>query len=178
MAHRVIDHKASAAMRLGPAGVRAGDLLCLSALYAADEEGAIPAARASTGLRYLGAPVQHQMRDPWRGRGNLCGQRNLACQCRARPPFRRRSQCRLYCAQDLARKTCRRTNSVWRCPHAATHADSGLRHHYGYVGLSAKRLTSLLVAGVSGCTDSGSPADVYGRLGSCDFKLGSLDRKK
>jgi hypothetical protein len=46
------------------------------------------------------------------------------------------------------------------------------------VGLSAKRLTSLLVAGVSGCTDSGSPADVYGRLGSCDFKLGSLDRKK
>jgi transposase InsO family protein len=29
------------------------------------------------------------------------------------------------------------------------------------VGLSAKRLTSLLVAGMSGCTDSGSPADVY-----------------
>jgi enamine deaminase RidA (YjgF/YER057c/UK114 family) len=59
---QIIDHKASAAMRLGPAGVRAGDLLCLSALYAADEEGAIPAARASTGLRYLGVPVQHQMR--------------------------------------------------------------------------------------------------------------------
>jgi enamine deaminase RidA (YjgF/YER057c/UK114 family) len=59
---QIIGHKASAAMRLGPAAVRAGDLLCLSALYAADEEGAIPAARASTGLRYLGAPVQHQMR--------------------------------------------------------------------------------------------------------------------
>jgi enamine deaminase RidA (YjgF/YER057c/UK114 family) len=42
--------------------VRAGDLLCLSALYAADENGAIPAARASAGLRYLGASPQHQMR--------------------------------------------------------------------------------------------------------------------
>src|SRR5262245_9860467 len=28
------EHNASAAMRLGPAGVRAGDLLCFSALYA------------------------------------------------------------------------------------------------------------------------------------------------
>ncbi len=59
---RIIDHKASGAMRLGPAAVGAGDLLCLSALYAADGEGALPAARASAGLRYLGAPVQHQMR--------------------------------------------------------------------------------------------------------------------
>jgi enamine deaminase RidA (YjgF/YER057c/UK114 family) len=59
---QIIDHKPSAAMRLGPAAVKSGDLLCLSALYAADEEGAIPAARASSGLRYLGAPAQHQMR--------------------------------------------------------------------------------------------------------------------
>ena len=59
---RIIDHKASSAMRLGPAAVGVGDLLCLSALYAADAEGALPAARASAGLRYLGAPVQHQMR--------------------------------------------------------------------------------------------------------------------
>jgi enamine deaminase RidA (YjgF/YER057c/UK114 family) len=59
---QVIDHKASAPMRLGPAAVRAGDLLCLSALYAADEDGAIPAARAAAGLRHLGAPVKYQMR--------------------------------------------------------------------------------------------------------------------
>jgi len=59
---QIIDHKPSTAMRLGPAAVRSGDLLCLSALYAADEEGAIPAARASSGLRYLGASAQHQMR--------------------------------------------------------------------------------------------------------------------
>jgi enamine deaminase RidA (YjgF/YER057c/UK114 family) len=59
---QIIDHKPSAAMRLGPAAVRSGDLLCLSALYAADEEGAIPAASASSGLRYLGASAQHQMR--------------------------------------------------------------------------------------------------------------------
>ena len=59
---QIIEHKPSSAMRLGPAAVRAGDLLCLSALYAADQDGAIPAARKSAGLHYLGAPVQHQMR--------------------------------------------------------------------------------------------------------------------
>jgi enamine deaminase RidA (YjgF/YER057c/UK114 family) len=58
----IIEHKPSASMRLGPAAVRAGDLLCLSALYAADEEGAIPAVRKSAGLHYLGVPAQHQMR--------------------------------------------------------------------------------------------------------------------
>jgi enamine deaminase RidA (YjgF/YER057c/UK114 family) len=59
---QIIDHKTSAAMRLGPAAVRAGDLLCLSALYAADSEGAIAAVRHSVGLRHIGAPAQHQMR--------------------------------------------------------------------------------------------------------------------
>jgi enamine deaminase RidA (YjgF/YER057c/UK114 family) len=56
----IIEHKPSQAMRLGPAAVRAGELLCLSALYAADENGALPG--APSGLRYFGAPVQHQMR--------------------------------------------------------------------------------------------------------------------
>jgi len=59
---QIIEHNASAAMRLGPAAVRAGDLLCLSALYAADDEGVLPGVGASSGLRYLGAPAQHQMR--------------------------------------------------------------------------------------------------------------------
>jgi enamine deaminase RidA (YjgF/YER057c/UK114 family) len=57
----IIDHAPSETMRLGPAAVRAGDLLCLSALYAADENGALPLALASSGLRHFGAPVQHQM---------------------------------------------------------------------------------------------------------------------
>ena len=52
----IIEHKPSQAMRLGPAAVRAGEFLCLSALY----DGALPG--APSGLRYLGAPVQHQMR--------------------------------------------------------------------------------------------------------------------
>jgi len=56
----IIEHKPSQAMRLGPAAVRTGDLLCLSALYAADANGALPG--APSGLRYFGAPVQHQMR--------------------------------------------------------------------------------------------------------------------
>lgn len=59
---QIIDHRESATMRLGPAAVRAGDLLCLSALYAADSEGAIPAVRNSAGLTHLGVPAQHQMR--------------------------------------------------------------------------------------------------------------------
>jgi enamine deaminase RidA (YjgF/YER057c/UK114 family) len=58
----IVEHTPSRHMRLGPAAVRAGDLLCLSALYAADENGTIPAATAAAGLRYFGAPVQHQMR--------------------------------------------------------------------------------------------------------------------
>jgi enamine deaminase RidA (YjgF/YER057c/UK114 family) len=57
-----IEHKPSAAMRLGPAAVRAGDLLCLSALYAADENGAIASVRAAAGLRHLGVPAQRQMK--------------------------------------------------------------------------------------------------------------------
>jgi enamine deaminase RidA (YjgF/YER057c/UK114 family) len=59
---RIIEHKPSEAMRLGPAAVRAGDLLCLSALYAAGEDGALPGVVESAGLRHFGAPVQHQMR--------------------------------------------------------------------------------------------------------------------
>jgi len=68
----IIAHKGSAPMRLGPAAVRAGDLLCLSALYAADERGAIPGALASAGLRYLGAPVQHQMRAILAAAAEIC----------------------------------------------------------------------------------------------------------
>lgn len=69
---RVIEHKPSAAMRLGPAAVVAGDLVCLSALYAADENGAIAAARGSAGLRYLGAPAQHQMRAILDAAADIC----------------------------------------------------------------------------------------------------------
>ena len=69
---QIVDHKASVAMRLGPAAVRAGDLLCLSALYAADSEGALPAAHASSGLRYLGAPIQHQMRSILGAAAEIC----------------------------------------------------------------------------------------------------------
>jgi enamine deaminase RidA (YjgF/YER057c/UK114 family) len=58
----IIDHKASSAMRLGPAAVRAGDLLCLSALYAADENGALPEIRAAAGLKHLGVPAGLEMK--------------------------------------------------------------------------------------------------------------------
>jgi enamine deaminase RidA (YjgF/YER057c/UK114 family) len=69
---QIVEHKASVGMRLGPAAVRAGDLLCLSALYAADSEGALPSVRASSDLRYLGAPVQHQMREILRAADEIC----------------------------------------------------------------------------------------------------------
>jgi enamine deaminase RidA (YjgF/YER057c/UK114 family) len=58
---QVIDHEPSRNLRLGPAAVRAGDLLCLSALYAADADGAMPQVRGSAGLRNLGVPAVHEM---------------------------------------------------------------------------------------------------------------------
>src|SRR5215831_17692839 len=58
----IVDHKPSQHMRLGPAAVRAGDLLCLSGLYAADSDGAIPQARSTAGLKYFGSPTHHEMR--------------------------------------------------------------------------------------------------------------------
>jgi enamine deaminase RidA (YjgF/YER057c/UK114 family) len=70
----VIAHKPSQHMRLGPAAVRAGDLLCLSALFAADEEGALPAALASASLCHYGAPVQHQMRSLLDAAADICRQ--------------------------------------------------------------------------------------------------------
>jgi enamine deaminase RidA (YjgF/YER057c/UK114 family) len=69
---QIVDHKPSSSMRLGPASVRAGDLLCLSGLYAADEKGMIPAASNSAGLHYLGVPVQHQMRAILDAAGDIC----------------------------------------------------------------------------------------------------------
>src|SRR3982074_2799752 len=59
---QIVEHKPSQHMRLGPAAVRAGALLCLSALYAADADGAIAPVRNSAGLKYFGAGAQHEMR--------------------------------------------------------------------------------------------------------------------
>ncbi len=69
---QIVEHKASTNMRLGPAAVRAGDLLCLSALYAADDKGIIPAARDSVALHYLGVPAQHQMRAVLNAAQEIC----------------------------------------------------------------------------------------------------------
>jgi enamine deaminase RidA (YjgF/YER057c/UK114 family) len=68
----IVEHKPSAAMRLGPAAIVAGDLVCLSALYAADERGAIGSAQRSTGLHYLGVPAQHQMRAILEAAADIC----------------------------------------------------------------------------------------------------------
>jgi enamine deaminase RidA (YjgF/YER057c/UK114 family) len=70
---QVIEHPASQHMRLGAAAVRAGDLLCLSTLFAADENGALPASSASAGLRYFGAPAQQQMRAILDTAADICG---------------------------------------------------------------------------------------------------------
>ncbi len=58
---QIIEHVPSQHMRLGPAAVRAGDLLCLSALYAADADGALPTARDRAGLKHFGAPARQEM---------------------------------------------------------------------------------------------------------------------
>jgi enamine deaminase RidA (YjgF/YER057c/UK114 family) len=70
---QIVDHKASRHMRLGPAAVRAGDLLCLSGLYAADADGAIPQVRDTAGLKYFGAPGHHEMQAILTAAGEICG---------------------------------------------------------------------------------------------------------
>lgn len=68
----IVDHKPSQHMRLGPAAVRAGDLLCLSALYAADAEGAVAQVGAAAGLKYFGVPAQHEMRTILAAADDIC----------------------------------------------------------------------------------------------------------
>jgi enamine deaminase RidA (YjgF/YER057c/UK114 family) len=69
---QIVDHPGSQHMRLGPAAVRAGDLLCLSALYAADAEGAIPQVRGTSGLKYFGAPAHHEMQAILSAADDIC----------------------------------------------------------------------------------------------------------
>jgi enamine deaminase RidA (YjgF/YER057c/UK114 family) len=69
----IIAHKGSQHMRLGPAAVRAGDLLCLSALYAADADGAVAPVRDSAGLKYFGVPARHEMRAILTAADEICG---------------------------------------------------------------------------------------------------------
>jgi enamine deaminase RidA (YjgF/YER057c/UK114 family) len=69
---QIIEHRPSSAMRLGPAAVAAGDLLCLSALCASDANGVIPEVKNSAGLRHLGVPIQHQMRAILDAAGEIC----------------------------------------------------------------------------------------------------------
>jgi enamine deaminase RidA (YjgF/YER057c/UK114 family) len=69
---QIVDHPGSQHMRLGSAAVRAGDLLCLSALYAADAEGAIPQVRATSGLKYFGAPAHHEMQAILSAADDIC----------------------------------------------------------------------------------------------------------
>jgi enamine deaminase RidA (YjgF/YER057c/UK114 family) len=68
----VIEHKPSFAMRLGPAAVRGGDLLCLSALYAADDNGALPTALSSAALRHVGSPIGYQMEAILNAADDIC----------------------------------------------------------------------------------------------------------
>lgn len=68
----IIEHRPSEAMRLGPAAVAAGDLLCLSALCAADANGVVAEAKNAAGLRHLGVPAQHQMRAIVDAAGEIC----------------------------------------------------------------------------------------------------------
>jgi enamine deaminase RidA (YjgF/YER057c/UK114 family) len=69
---QVIEHEPSRHMRLGPAAVRAGDLLCLSALHAADADGAIPQLRATAGLSHFGAPAFHEMQAILNATDGIC----------------------------------------------------------------------------------------------------------
>jgi len=68
----IVDHPASAAMRLGPAAVRAGDLVCLSGLCAADEDGVIPEVDRSRNLHNLGVPAHREMNAILAAAADIC----------------------------------------------------------------------------------------------------------
>lgn len=68
----IVYHEPSRYMRLGAAAVRAGDLLCLSGLYAADENGALPLAAKSAGLKHFGVPLHHQMQAIITAAADIC----------------------------------------------------------------------------------------------------------
>jgi enamine deaminase RidA (YjgF/YER057c/UK114 family) len=70
---QIVEHKGSAAMRFGAAAIRAGDLLCLSGLFAADDKGAIPASTASAAMKHFGAGPTHQMQAILRTAEEICG---------------------------------------------------------------------------------------------------------
>jgi enamine deaminase RidA (YjgF/YER057c/UK114 family) len=59
---QIIEADTPQAMRFGPAAVRAGDLVCLSGLVAADANGPIANIGPRNGLGHLGVGAKHQMR--------------------------------------------------------------------------------------------------------------------
>jgi enamine deaminase RidA (YjgF/YER057c/UK114 family) len=69
---QIVEHKASQHMRLGPAAVRAGDLLCLSALYAADANGALAQVRDTAGLKHFGAAPRIEMQTILAAADGIC----------------------------------------------------------------------------------------------------------
>lgn len=68
----VIEHAPSASMRLGPAAVKAGDLVLLSGLHAADADGLLSGAAKATTLKRFGGSVREQMRAVLAGAGEIC----------------------------------------------------------------------------------------------------------
>lgn len=68
----VIEHAPSATMRLGPAAVRAGDLLLLSGLYAADADGIIPNAAKAATLPRFGGSARQEMRAILKAADEIC----------------------------------------------------------------------------------------------------------
>jgi enamine deaminase RidA (YjgF/YER057c/UK114 family) len=68
----IIEHRPSQHMRLGPAAVRAGDLLCLSALYAADADGVLGPVCDTAGLKYFGAAARLEMQAILAAADDIC----------------------------------------------------------------------------------------------------------
>ena len=142
IAHAKSDH-----MRLGPAAVRAGDLVCLSGLYAADENGAFAQSVRAAGLRHLGAPVQHQMRAILGAAEEICAAAGtaLANVLRAHH-FVSDLEVGLSRVAGLAARAAGRRASVRRRA-AARNADSWMRRHPRRLVLSAGSGESRCLAG-------------------------------
>ena len=114
---QIIEHKASAHMRLGPAAVCAGDLLCLVGALCGRcrwcAAGCECVRRATLSRRSRAASDEGY---PGRGRRHMSGRRNIARQCRPGAPLCRRPEFGLSGVAYLAGETRRCADSVRRSP--------------------------------------------------------------
>ena len=135
---RHIDAGVATAFRHQPQAVKAGDLLFIPALMAADRDGLLPAAAADPRQPYFSSsPRDAGGSDRRQHRAALRGRRHLARQCGAGAAVPHRHRRLLSGLQSLGAPARRRSAAVFRGRSAGAAAGAGSDGHDGSVGLCA-----------------------------------------